>query len=370
MLYRLILKARHFLYDSGMKKSYRSDVPSICIGNITVGGTGKTPHTEMILRMLLETDEWGGKNIAVLSRGYKRHSWGFQQVTREGSAAMFGDEPLQVKKKFPNITVAVDKDRVEGCRFLAHPVLLDSRKYGKTVLNKNFPPADLIILDDAFQHRKLKADMNIILVNWNRPIFEDKLLPAGRLRDLPERIDEADVIIVTKCPSELSDWEKTRFAYKLGVRDYASSSCDGTRPSGRRQTILFTKIEYCGHKAVFSTADPRYFYSKKLMLVTGIANDGPLLSYLSDYYRIFRRLCFPDHHRYSRSDIRKISSIIKDNPTASIATTEKDAQRIIDCNFVPQSIRARMFYVPIEVAFLSEGERDKFRSILRGFKRS
>jgi len=370
MLYSLIIKTRHFLYNSGIKKSFRSEVPTICVGNITVGGTGKTPHTEMILRMLLESDEWGSKNIAVLSRGYKRSSRGFQHVTREGSAAMFGDEPLQIRKKYPSVTVAVDKDRVEGCRYLAHPELLENKKQRKKVWNKNFPPADLIVLDDAFQYRRLKADMNIILVNYNRPTFEDKLLPVGRLRDIPGRIDEADVIIVTKCPSELSDWEKTRFAYKLGLRDFSTSTCDGNTASGHNQTVLFTTVNYCGQEAVFSTADPRYFYSKKLMMVTGIANDGPLQSYLSDYYKIFKKLRFPDHHKFTRSDIRQIASIIKANPTASIATTEKDAQRILDCRFVPQTIMARMFYVPIKVEFLSDGEKEKFQSILRGFKQS
>lgn len=370
MLYRLILKTRHFLYGKGIKKSFKADVPTICVGNISVGGTGKTPHTEMLLRMLLESDEWGGKNIAVLSRGYKRSSKGFQQVTREGSAAMFGDEPLQIKKKFPTVTVAVDKNRIEGCRFLAHPELLENKRKGKKIWNRNFPPADLIILDDAFQYRRLRADMNIILVNYNRPIFEDKLLPFGRLRDIPERIGEADVVIVTKCPSELSDWEKTRFAYKLGVGDFSTSKCEGKNSKGRTQAILFSTVDYCGQEAVFSTADPRYFYSKKLMMVTGIANDKPLQNYLSDYYRIFKRLCFPDHHRFSRSDIRKISSTIKANPTASIATTEKDAQRILDCRFVPQTIMARMFYVPIKVELLSEVEKEKLRDILKNFRRS
>jgi len=370
MLYRLILKTRHFLYNSGIKKSHAAEVPTICVGNITVGGTGKTPHVEMILRMLMESDEWGNRNIAVLSRGYKRSSKGFQQVTSKGSAAVYGDEPLQIKKKFPAVTVAVDSDRTEGCRFLAHPELLEDKKYGKKVMNRDFPPADLIILDDAFQHRRLKADKKIVLVDYNRPIFEDRLLPFGRLRDLPERISEADVIIITKCPGELSDWEKTRFALKLRVLDFSTSTCEGKSKKGHTQTVLFTTVSYCDQEGVFSTADPRYFYSKKLMLVTGIANDGPLQSYLSDYYKIFKKLQFPDHHKFTRSDIRQIANIIKANPTASIGTTEKDAQRILDCRFVPQTIMARIFYVPIKVNFISENEKEKFAGFLAGIKRS
>lgn len=362
MIYRLILNIRHFLYDKGLKKSYRAEVPTICVGNVTVGGTGKTPHTEMILQMLLDSDEWGAKNIAVLSRGYKRNSRGFQQVTREGSAEMFGDEPLQIKRKFPSVTVAVDKDRIEGCRYLCHPDLVQKKK---NVWNKNFPPADIIVLDDAYQYRRLKADRNVILVNWNRPVFNDRLLPFGRLRDLPSRVDDADVIIVTKCPPELDDWEKTKFAFQLGLGDFATSTCRGTNGKGRSQLLLFTTVEYCDKVGVYSTSDPRYFYSKKLIMVTGIAKDTALRNYLCDYYRILKRFSFPDHHRYTKSDVREIMAAVKSEPTCSIATTEKDAQRILDFQGMPQTIMARMFYVPIKVSFLSFEERRVFFDFLR-----
>lgn len=369
MLYGLILKTRHFLYNAGIKKTFKAEVPTICVGNISVGGTGKTPHVEMILRMLLASDAWGGKNIAVLSRGYKRKSRGFRQVTRGGSAEMFGDEPLQIKKKFPNITVAVDKDRVEGCKYLRHPELLQA-KGNKKICNNDFPPADIIILDDGFQYRRLETDLKVVLVNWNRPIFKDRLLPYGHLRDLPGRISEADVIIVTKCPFELNDWERTSFAYNLGIRDYSSSTCEGSSKKGHRQHVLFTTVGYCGQEAVFSTADPRYFYSKKTILVTGIANDGPLRSHISDFSKIVKRFCFPDHHKFSKADIRDLAAAVKSNPTASIATTEKDAQRILDCRFLPETIMARMFYVPIETRFLSENEREIFLSLINGPIRS
>ena len=367
MLHRLILNIRHFLYNTGLKKSYRAEVPTVCVGNVTVGGTGKTPHTEMILRLLLESDEWGAKNIAVLSRGYKRRSRGFQHVTREGSADMFGDEPLQIKKKFPGVTVAVDKDRVEGARILCHPELVQKKK---KVWNRNFPSSDIIVLDDAYQYRRLKADKNIVLVNWNRPTFDDKLMPFGRLRDLPSRVGEADAVIVTKCPAELDDWEKTKFAYRLGLRDYSTSTCEGTTAKGRRQLVFFTTVKYCGKESVYSTADPRYFYSKKLVMVTGIAGDTALRNYLCDYYKIIKRFSYPDHHRYVKSDIREILAAVNAQPTCSIATTEKDAQRILDYKIMPQTIMARMFYVPIEVDFLSAGEKDIFRRFLVEFKQS
>ena len=204
--YWLTLKARHMMFDCGIRKVNRTEVPSICVGNIAVGGTGKTPHTEMILRMLLSDDEWAYRNIAVLSRGYKRKTKGFQQVTLDGTAKEYGDEPLQIKKKFPYVTVAVDKSRKEGCGFLCHPETLQTSKKARRCLNKDVAKADLIILDDAFQHRSVKASVSIVLIDYNRPLFKDHLMPLGRLRDLPERIKAADIVIVTKCPSDLNAW--------------------------------------------------------------------------------------------------------------------------------------------------------------------
>ena len=347
MLYRLILKIRHFLYDKGLKKINRSPRPAICIGNVTVGGTGKTPHTEMIIRILQESFVWSGKTIGVLSRGYKRKSRGFRTVEANGSASIFGDEPLQIKKKFPDTYVAVDKDRLEGCQMM-------SRISGRRT------PADLIILDDAFQHRSLKADLDIVLADYNRPVTEDKLLPFGDLRDLPERIGEADIIIMTKCPHEMDVWERTTAAYKVGIHDYKTSTCEGTGLKGKRQMLFFTTIDYDSPVPVFPDTDNRYMYSKKLVLFTGIAKDGPLRTYLGDRYRLVANFRFRDHHRFRPADFRKIASALKEHPTAAVATTEKDAQRVVDCKKIPQRLRERMFYVPIKVSFLDEEQKRIF----------
>ena len=199
--YWLTLKVRHMMYDCGLRKVTSPEVPSICVGNITVGGTGKTPHTEMILRTLLSDSEWGLRNIAVLSRGYKRKIKGFQQVVADGTAKEYGDEPMQIKSKFPTVTVAVDKSRKEGCTLLCHPELVQTARKARKCRFKDFPKSDLIILDDAFQHRAIKPKVNIVLVDYNRPIFKDHLMPLGRLRDLPERIAAADIIMVSKCPA-------------------------------------------------------------------------------------------------------------------------------------------------------------------------
>jgi len=332
MIYGLVLRVRHLLYDKGWKKRFSASVPTICLGNITAGGTGKTPHTELILRTLQEAEK-----AAVLSRGYKRKSRGFQTVAPNDSADRVGDEPLQIAAKFPTVEVAVDKDRVRGCEKLA------------------LSGARVIVLDDAFQYRRLQADLNIVLVDYSKPIFKDRLLPWGRLRDLPSRIRDAQVVIVSKCPAELSEEERAEWRKRLKLS-----------PS---QQLYFTTLRHCSPLPVFPEGDPHYLYAKRLILITGIANDTPLRKYLSDSYTISRRLAFPDHHRFSRRDIQTLSSAVKENPTACLMTTEKDAQRLRDCNDVPQNVRERLFYVPIEAVFLTEEEAATFtwtvRSVLK-----
>ena len=362
----LVLRLRHFLYDKGLKKVHRADVPTICVGNITVGGTGKTPHTEMILRMLQESDWAGNLNLAVLSRGYKRRSRGFQQVMPDSKAAFSGDEPLQIKKKFPSVTVAVDKDRVEGCDFLVHPEKLQEKnRRARRCKDKLLPASELIVLDDAFQYRRLKATLDIVLVDYNRPVCKDRLLPFGRLRDLPSRLRAADIIIVTKCPHELDNWEKTSFAYGLGLPDFATSTSCGTNRDGRKQHVFFTRVEYEAPKPVFEDSDPRYIYSKRLILFTGIAKDMPLRRYLSDSYKLVSHYSFPDHHNFSAADFASMAAAVRKWPTAALATTEKDAQRVLGSGKVPQVLRERMFEVPIRAEFLSGAERGLFAQLLQ-----
>jgi tetraacyldisaccharide 4''-kinase len=330
MLYGTLLAIRHFFYDKGWKKSQEASVPTVCIGNITVGGTGKTPHTEMVLRRLLKSDDWAYGNLAVLSRGYKRKSKGFQLVPRDGTALLYGDEPLQIAKKFPSVTVAVDKNRIRGCEQLKD--------------------AHLIVLDDAFQYRKLRASLNIVLVDYNRPVHKDSLLPWGRLRDLKSRMKAADIVIVTKCPAYLDDWERSQWVKYLRLTP--------------EQKLFFTTFTYGAMEPVFPEGDARYTYSKRLVLFTGIANDAPLRSFLSDTYKIVRRIGFPDHHKYTRADIGTLSSAVKEFPTACLVTTEKDAQRIVDAKKVPDELRLRMFQIPVEASFLTPEEDAAFTETL------
>lgn len=365
--YWLTLKLRHAFYNIGLFKSHKAEVPTICVGNITVGGTGKTPHTEMIVRLLLESEEWKDKNIAVLSRGYKRKSKGFQQVTVDGTAEDYGDEPLQIKRKFPQVTVAVDKSRKEGCQFLCNPELLQTSKKARRCINKNIPKADIIILDDAFQHRALKPDLSIVLVDYSRPTFKDYLLPVGRLRDLPERIAAADVIVVTKCPTYIDDQQRARWAENLGIKEYDPQTCQGKRKKrkgGKTQKIFFTSISYDMAQAIFPEGDPRYIYAQRLILFSGIANDTPLRNYLCGKYKIVKHFNFPDHHKFTRTDLHGIRDAADTYPTSVIMTTEKDCQRIRDCRFIPGGLKQRMFHAPIKVEFLTDEDRNIFSSVL------
>ena len=365
--YWLTLKIRHMMYDCGLRKSVSPEVPSICVGNITVGGTGKTPHTEMIIRTLLSDNEWGQKNISVLSRGYKRKTRGFQQVAVSGTAKEYGDEPMQIKTKFPQVTVAVDKSRKEGCNLLCHPEIMHTYRKARKCRFKDFPKSDLIILDDAFQHRAIKASLNIVLVDYNRPIFKDHLMPFGRLRDLPERIADADIIIVSKCPGGLNAWERSKWAEALGLERYNGSECCGTRKNGRKQHIFFTKISYDTAAAIFPEGDPRYLYAKRLILFSGIANDTPLQNFLCSDYKIVKHFNFPDHHRFTNSDIMGIRNAADAFPTSVVMTTEKDCQRVRDCKKIPDNLKQRLFYTPIKTEFLSEEDGETFRLTLKSY---
>lgn len=337
------------------KRAEHSEVPTICVGNVTVGGTGKTPHTEMILDILQQSDEWGAKNLAMLSRGYKRKSKGFQQVIRDGKSSEYGDEPLQIKRKFQAVTVAVDKNRLEGCDFLCHPEKLSASKKGRNCRFKDFQPSDIIVLDDALQYIKLRADVNILLIDYNRPIDKDTLLPFGSLRDIPERVSDADIVIITKCPYSFDESERQQWGERLKIKD-----------SSR---IFFTTTRYQAMVPLFECADSRYIYAKISLLFSGIADDTPLLGYVSDNYKVKEHLKFRDHHKYSISDFSRMLRFIRNNPTSNIITTEKDAQRIFDVNGLPIELKTRLFYCPIKSEFFSEQEKERFSALLLSYLR-
>ncbi len=333
--YYLTLKVRDSLYRKGKISTVSFDIPIISIGNVTVGGTGKTPVVEAILKLL------GGEyRVAVISRGYGRKTKGFILADAGDSAEKVGDEPLQIKRKFPEVTVAVDKVRERAVkRLLELPE--DSRP-------------QVIVLDDGLQYRKLTRTRNIVLVDYSRPVFRDNLLPLGRLRDLPERIDEAEAVIVTKCPF-------------IPDREERENVCKANRLDSSRK-IFFSRIKYLNPVPVFEDcADNRYIYSKEIFLFSGIADDTSLILHLTEIYdRIYHRK-FCDHHYFSKFDIMRLNGFAKSHPRTILLTTEKDAQRLRTVAGLSDSVRERLFYIPIEMEFFSPEEQMEFSSLLKSF---
>lgn len=381
MIYYLILRLRHLFYDLGWKKSFPAELPSVCVGNVAAGGTGKTPMTELIIRTLQEgeveaadseiygfsgaQEDFRRKKIAVLSRGYRRRTRGFQQVSADGTAAQYGDEPLQIKRKFPDVTVVVDKDRCEGIHFLAHPKAIDGLKPRKKarIANPVLQSPEIVILDDAFQYRRLVPTASIVLTAYDRPYPDDRLLPWGRLRDLRSRAEAADMIVVTKCPLYLGEPEKAEFARRLGLADYDPAACSAMTPEGRRVSLLFAATVYDRMQPVFPEGDPHYVHAQMALAVSGIADSTAFLGHVGDMYRLAARKEFPDHHNYTRSDIRALEAFARSNPLAVVITTEKDAQRLKDSN-VSQELRRRLFYVPVRTLMLASAEQRTLKEFL------
>lgn len=331
--YWLVLRIRHALYDSGKWKSVTHPVPVISVGNLTAGGTGKTPMVEYLVNLLQ-----GSCRVAVLSRGYRRRGKGFHLVTEDDTADAAGDEPLQIKRKFPHILVAVDKDRNHGvAQLLALPE--DERP-------------QLVLLDDGFQYRRLKPATDLVLVDYNRPVFKDNLLPFGRLRDLPEQIRRADIVVVTKSPRYLDEWERGKVRQLTRLRP--------------EQPLFFATVKYGDPLPVFRwEADKRYIYSKDVFLFSGVADDRPLRVQLTDRYEHIAHKRFGDHHRFTRADLRLLARQVRRNPRAVFLTTEKDAQRLLHCEKLDPEVRRRLFYLPIETEFLTWEEGEAFDALLR-----
>ena len=331
--YWLALRIRHALYDSGKIKSVSHSVPVISVGNVTAGGTGKTPMVEYLANLLQ-----GECRVAVLSRGYKRKGKGFHIVKEDDTSDVAGDEPLQIKRKFPHVIVAVDKDCNHGVEQLL--ALPEGERPG------------IVLLDDGFQFRKLKPSTDIVLVDYNRPIFHDNLLPVGRLRDLPEQIRRASVVVVTKSPGSLDEWERGTIRQQTRLRP--------------EQPIFFSTVRYDEPLPVFRwEADKRYIYSKEVYLFSGVADDRPLLAHLTDRYERIGHKRFGDHHRFTRHDLRALARYANRNPRALLLTTEKDAQRLLHCSTLAPEVRRRLFYLPIHAEFLTWEEGMEFDALMR-----
>ena len=337
ILYGFAIYLRNRLYDLRILKSTEFEVPVISIGNITVGGTGKTPHVEYLVYLLKDKFE-----VATLSRGYKRKSTGFFEVETNSSVEQVGDEPLQIKRKFPDVTVSVCENRVEGVMNL-----LDL---------KNEKTPDVVILDDAFQHRRITPGINILLIDYNRPVKEDKLLPAGRLRERISQMRRANIIVITKCPEEVTPIMQRIMQKNVNLKPY--------------QELFFTKLKYGNLQPVFDAPDinPAFFEKKQhsVLLVTGIASPELIQKYLANTVDKIESLIFPDHHNYTETDTEKIQKEFNSIPTAKkiIVTTEKDAVRFKELSNLDETIKKGLYFLPVSIDFLGKDEKTFTKRIL------
>ncbi|WP_304288581.1 tetraacyldisaccharide 4'-kinase [Capnocytophaga leadbetteri] len=322
LLYGAIVRLRHWCYNTGIFKEHTFAVPTICVGNVAVGGTGKSPMVEYLVRQLHPKCR-----VAVLSRGYKRKMKGFVLADAQSTVADLGDEPFQFWRKFyKDIILAVCGDRVEGMRQL---------------LQLPTPPT-VVILDDAFQHRPVKATKNIVLTVYGQLFTDDWLLPVGRLRDVVSRVQQADIVVVTKCPPDLSAAERERIVVQLQKK---------TRP---QTPIVFATIAYS--EQVYSVAGEsplEVFIQQPFTLVTGIANPHPLLDFLKKKGADFQHITFPDHHHFTDKELQQLQGL-------RVLTTEKDYVRF-------EQSWDGLYYLPIEMQFCTKEDAVKFGTVFGAF---
>ena len=342
LIYGAVTGIRNFMYNTGILRSFKFRTPIICVGNITVGGTGKTPHTEYLVELL--KDKY---RIATLSRGYMRKSRGFRLADRSSSVADLGDEPLQIHRKYPDITVAVDRDRVHGVRRLI----------------KAPDGIEVIILDDGFQHRRLKPGYTILLTDYNRLMIRDHLLPYGDLRESRLAMYRTDIILVTKSPADLQPIQRRLIAKEMDKAAY--------------QNIYFTCFRYLEPLPVFKhtssgNEDMEIDAAESfgVVLVTGIANPDPLKEYIENQYDEVIHFRYRDHHRYTEKDLIKISEALNNlgSEIKRVLTTEKDAVRLAEFTNIAEPLRSSLFYIPIGIEFLNE-DRDEFNNLILKYVR-
>lgn len=322
---------RNLLFDLNVLKSKTFKIPVIAVGNITVGGAGKTPHVEYLVRLLRER-----VRVAVLSRGYKRQTRGYVLASEATTAAQIGDEPYQMYRKYGSDTyVAVDANRCEGIERLQHDAATCD--------------TDVVLLDDAYQHRYVKPGVNILLVDYHRLIVYDRLLPAGRLREPQDGKHRADVVIVTKCPRDLRPMDYLVLRKAMALRPY--------------QKIFFTTLRYCPLTAVFP--EGKKFSSTDItaehnvVVLTGIASPQHLIADLQAHTQHITPLTFADHHCFTPRDVARINNTFDALPPRRVViTTEKDAARLVATDGLSADVRRNTYALPVEIEFmLNEGEQ-------------
>jgi tetraacyldisaccharide 4'-kinase len=329
-LYSLIIQIRNLLYNLHIKKTHAFATPIISLGNLSLGGTGKTPCIAYLIPLLQRQAP-----IIVLSRGYKRTTRGFRIAQPQDTALTIGDEPFQIYRQFAsqeNVKVAVSEDRAQGI----------------TQLLAIFPNTQAILLDDGFQHRKVKPSLNILLTEFDHPFFADYVIPAGRLREPRKSAQRADLILVTKCPDMLSEAQKHTF--KQAIYPYCRDE---------KVPIFFTHISYHAPRPLWPTQQPTF--SKNILLITGIANPQPLVQYVSQHYNLIEHIAFRDHHIFTNQEVQDILAIFDalSYPEKCILTTEKDSVRFRRSTLQASLQGVPIFYLPISMELLEDEKKFK-----------
>ena len=337
-MYGGIISLRNVFYDAGLLKSTSFYIPVINVGNLSIGGTGKTPHIEYLIKLLSPY-----LNVATLSRGYKRKSKGFRLIRNSDNALTSGDEPLQFKTKNPDVTVAV----------------AESRNIGIPMIVQSHPETQVVLLDDAFQHRSVKPDLNILLTEYNNLFVDDYLMPSGRLREPREAYKRADIIIVSKCPDALSKAAKEKIIKKINPLNY--------------QKLFFSKYRYLDPYYIFDRSITIQLEDAHVVLISAIANVDYLLSYLENKCHVDNIMKFEDHHYFSEYEIEQFKKI-NDNisfDNSLFLTTEKDAMRLsMHKDYLIQH-QIPVFVLPIEVEFIDNDEHqfsENIKSFLLNYK--
>jgi tetraacyldisaccharide 4'-kinase len=341
-LYGLGVGIRNTLFDFGLLKSESFDIPVISVGNITVGGTGKTPHTEYLIRLLKKNCQ-----VAILSRGYKRKSSGFVLATTETEEKMIGDEPYQMKHKYPDIHMAVDKNRRRGIHKLCSPEIK--------------PEVDVIILDDAYQHRYVLPGINILLMDYHRLICYDCLLPAGRLREPAYNKRRADIVIVTKCPDTITPMERRGIERSLDLYPW--------------QQLYFTTFRYGMMYSLFDKSKPNIKLQElggkksNVLLLTGIGSPMQM-EYDINKFTKFTPMHFSDHHDFTKKDQQRMMEQFNKLSGADklVITTEKDSTRLLQCEYLDKEFKDSIYVLPVEVVFLNDSDED-FNNKIIGYVR-
>ena len=326
LIYGGVIIVRNWLYDNGFFNVFESKIPTINIGNLTVGGTGKTPHVEYLIKLLNQTHQ-----LATLSRGYGRKTTGFIEANTNSDADEIGDEPLQIFKKFGknNLTVSVGEDTDRGRKNI-EVFVCERRATGLQKIEMNNPAVSLIILDDAFQHRGIRPKINILMTDYNRLFFNDLILPSGLLREPKSGAKRADAIIVSKCPTDTSRQEKDKI--KQHIQNYSKPNCP----------IFFSNFQYEFPKPYFQN-QPKFDVKKPTILLSGIAQPQHFEAAARHQFNIDSHLIFKDHHSFSEQDLPKTDY--------QILTTEKDLVKIKP---LLNSEQINFYFWPIEVHFLED----------------